>query len=168
MTILHALTAANLAEICDGRTLARAMSYVHECRLSEPVIGQLTDDILVASAAVTGARSVPYVTRLHAELTDDELWVTSTCTCPAHLDCKHGVALALVLGGRAATASPVAPWQHQLDRVLDELTSAEERGDPARVVPLALEIWIDDTRRHYRDVGREGPGLRVRPVRRGR
>ena len=94
MTILDALTPSNLAEVYDVVTLSRAIDYVHDGRLSDPVVAKLTHDTVVASAVVSGTLPSRYITRLYAELAGDDLWVTSTCTCPVHVDCKHGAALA--------------------------------------------------------------------------
>ncbi|MCB0894276.1 MAG: DEAD/DEAH box helicase [Nocardioides sp.] len=169
MTILDALTPSNLAEVYDVVTLSRAIDYVHDGRLSDPVVAKLTHDTVVASAVVSGTLPSRYITRLYAELAGDDLWVTSTCTCPVHVDCKHGAALALVLGtpDDAPAEAPTATWHQQLARVLDEIASVEDRRDPARLTPLALEVWPEEQRRGYYYQGPSGPVLKIRPVRRG-
>ena len=82
LTILDALTPSNLAEVYDVVTLSRAIDYVHDGRLSDPVVAKLTHDTVVASAVVSGTPPSRYITRLYAVLAGDDLWVTSTCTCP--------------------------------------------------------------------------------------
>src|SRR4051812_45384947 len=128
MTILAALTFGTLADFFDSRTLGAGYEYARSGRVGEPELSKLTEDTVIASAAVRGTAYSPYVVHLYAEYVDDRFWMTTTCTCPVRIDCKHGVALATVLvrNEERIVAAP-APWQRQLDGVVREISARDQQ-----------------------------------------
>ncbi len=166
MSILDALTFGTLAEFFDARTLGAGFEYARAGRVGEPELSKLTHDTVIASATVQGTARTPYVVHLYAEYVPHGFWMTTTCSCPVHIDCKHGVALAAALVRHEQSLDPPPePWRRQLDEVVREV-STRDRQENKEPVPLALEIGIEDSRFAYR---REpGPVLVMRPMRLGR
>ncbi len=171
MTLLAALTPGVIAEFFDAGTLARGFEYARAGRVGEPELAKLTTDTVIANAMVSG--TVPYAVHLYAEYVQDQFWMTTTCSCPVRVDCKHGVALATVLGAphgaplpRTVTQAPV--WQQRLGGLLDDLAVAEARLDGAgSPVPLGLELGLDDLRYRFAYRADRSPVLVLRPLRLG-
>ncbi|MDF1603771.1 DEAD/DEAH box helicase [Nocardioides sp. YIM 152315] len=170
MSILAALTPAALAGFFDARTLARGFEYARSGRVGEPELVKLTETTATATATVSGAAPAPYAVNLYAEYVDDQFWMTTTCSCPVHIDCKHGVALATTLcSPQERPPTEPAPWHRALDEALRDLVNADRvasrTSDP---VPLALEIGLEDSWRHrrYRTTGDPRTPV-LRPMRLG-
>jgi len=177
MSVLAALDVASLRRFFDPGTLARGITYARDGHVGEPEVFRHDPTTVVAGARVLGTRPVPYQVQLYAEHVDGLLWMTTSCSCPVRVECKHGAALAVTLGdGHAAGhagGDPARDWELRLGGLLDELAGSDEGDSPDHTpVPLALELTLDDPRdhRHYYS---NGPGSsprprpRVRPLRRG-
>jgi superfamily II DNA or RNA helicase len=168
MNILSLLTDDAIREHFDPLTVHRALEYASTGCVSTPHIDSLTRDQVSATAEVQGTRSWPYVVQLHAEGDKGGVWVTSECTCPVAIDCKHGAALALVLGSAFARHQPEPPaWQHRLRELIADLD--QSTTPTGELPPLALEFSLDHRSGHraYYRSDLVGHTVRIRPMRLG-
>ncbi len=166
MTILAALTPSALAPYFDSGTLARGFEYARTGRIIDPEITKLTTDTVIATAEARGSNGRDYGVHVYAELVDDRFWITTTCSCPVRVDCKHGVALATVISAaeRPLPQTTAGAWQHQIGSIIAELDAADRHATRSgELLPLALQILLDEDRFHGRS---RGPALALRPVRR--
>jgi superfamily II DNA or RNA helicase len=165
--ILRLLSRDEVARHFDAGTLSRALPYAADGSVSSPDITTLERDRLEATARVAGSGGSPYVVRLTATLRGDgRLGLRSHCSCPVTYECKHGAALALVLGRTFAPAgSPEPSWQELLDGLLDDLDELAPASHDLPGIGLAL-TYVPPAQRSSHVAG--GPRVRLRPLRPGR
>ncbi|MCW2816964.1 MAG: hypothetical protein JWN84_4419, partial [Nocardioides sp.] len=164
MNLLARLSPVEVAAHFPRDTLQRGREYADNRRVVQPEIGDLTPTTLVASAEVRGSSFRPYVVHLRASAYGDSMSLATTCTCPIHFQCKHGAALALVLGSLFVHDTE-AGWEQRLQGLADDLADlAPPETEP---LPLALQLSWDEGRgdRVYQT---SGPLLRLRPMQPGR
>lgn len=164
--ILSLLSPDEIASHFDAGSMGRAHAYAQDGSTSSPDIVSLSEHHVEAIAYVSGSAHAAYVVRLDAQRVGTGLDLQTLCNCPVRFQCKHGAALALVLGRtfhrRAKAAAPT--WEHHLAELLDQLA---DLAPPDRDLPgVALGFTYVDSPRHayYYD---SGPRLRIRPLRPG-
>ena len=96
--ILSLLSPHEIASHFDAGSMRRAHAYAEDGSTSRPDILSLDEHHVVANAYVSGSARTAYVVRLEAESDGVELDLQTLCNCPVRFQCKHGAALALVLG----------------------------------------------------------------------
>ncbi|MGK2876566.1 MAG: SNF2-related protein [Nocardioides sp.] len=163
MSILAAMTDEALEGCFDWQTLQRGKVYAGQDRVGKPALRELSSTSISVVATVTGTTT--YIVNLFGDLeTNGSLWLSSRCTCPVSLDCKHGAALALTLRDSFVAPRGTRQWESTLRGLVDEL----EHAEPAVTAPsgLALQFTLDKPR-----IGRawlnSRPTVRVRPLRMG-
>jgi len=102
---------------------------------------------------------------------------SSTCTCPVHLDCKHGVALFLAAdrsleqsrasdaslgGGPSGAVASIPQWERTLRTVL------REDNEPRESPELGLQFEVIQATRSFRTGLASPQRIGIRPVSRGR
>ncbi len=159
MSLRHRITPDVVADHFDDATLHRARVYADEGVVADPRIVEDSEHELQASAVVRG--SGLYRAHLLAESHAGFVELRTSCTCPIGYQCKHGAALALVLGADAHP--PDAPWRDRLGGLVHDL--AELAPPDAAPTPLALQlIWGRGPHRHFAG----DLDLRLRPMRMGK
>ncbi len=100
----------------DGATVARGKAY---CRAGNVLAlnHQSGDDADILLGVVRGNQHVPYRCTLRIRQRDEDLQISSTCTCPMREDCKHVVAVLLT-----ATDTPFAFWPGERPRARKKAT----------------------------------------------
>src|SRR4051794_5211106 len=154
-------------------TLRRGREYAVTGRVTDLTVNEASS-IVVLQARVKGSAGRVYSTAV--TLVDDahEEYLTSRCSCPVAVLCKHGAAVVLHARARSETVTPGRTWERRLSRVLDELEDGAEAA-AARRRPLALQLELTEGRssaRHAWDTSRAGRAgtrgfLRLRPLQRG-
>ena len=154
-------------------TLHRAREYAATGRVSDLAVSEASS-IVVLRARVRGSAGRTYSTAV--TLVDDahEDYVTSRCSCPVAVLCKHGAAVVLHARAVTDTTGPGRSWERRLARVLDELEDAAEAAAVPRR-PLGLQLELTPGRssaRHAWDTSRTARSgargfLRMRPLQRG-
>ena len=165
--ILSLLSPHEIASHFDAGSMRRAHAYAEDGSTSRPDILSLDEHHVVANAYVSGSARTAYVVRLEAESDGVELDLQTLCNCPVRFQCKHGAALALVLGRtfhRRERAAETPTWEHRLSELLEQLAdlAPPERDLPG--VALGFTYVASPHRASYYD---SGPRLRIRPLRPG-
>ena len=125
-----ALTPAVLAVTFGHRTVAAGETYATQGRV-EALMVVSSEQATVVQAQVVGS----HANRYHTVVTlRPGGIVTSRCTCPMQVNCKHGAAVALAAKTERQPGPP--SWR----RVLDELTTQSRR---AATEPAALGILVE-------------------------
>ena len=172
--ILHQLTHDQVSSSFTPATMARAVDYATDGSVSMPELRRLEPDLVEAVAFVQGSGAASYVVHLEIEDVGDGLVVESRCNCPVSYQCKHGAAVALVLGrtfgrpGRPGCATDtdtdIATWAHDLDVLLGDLDELAPAPPDLPGVALAVTFEPSPYRRYTYD---PGPRVRLRPLRPG-
>jgi superfamily II DNA or RNA helicase len=130
-------TPEDLTGFFGAPTVRRAGEYV-----GTGLIGDLEwdDEKHLVTGVVAGSREY-----------DAQVWITpagaswrpvrSLCTCPVHMNCKHGAALLLELTAEDVEEAAVEqpdPWERQLEALLP----ANPRG--IATLPVALQFDVDE------------------------
>ena len=139
-----AITPALLSVTFGHPTALAGEAYVSEGRVEALMVAS-SGEATVVQAAVLGAHKRRYETVVTIRPGGG---VTSRCTCPVRINCKHGAAAALAAKARRQTSAPT--WR----RALEELTESARRPK-GELTPLGL--LVDD---HY-------GALSLLPVQRG-
>src|SRR5215213_1172142 len=173
MDTLAAYDDERLARDFGEPTLRRGREYAVTGRVTDLAVSEASS-ILVLQARVRGSGGRTYSTVV--TLVDDrqEEYLTSRCSCPVAVLCKHGVAVVLHARARSETGNQPRSWERRLARVLDELEDGAEAA-AARRRPLALQLELTEGRssaRHAWDTSRAARAgtrgfLRLRPLQRG-
>ncbi|MGY1602036.1 DEAD/DEAH box helicase [Geodermatophilus sp. SYSU D00815] len=154
-----------LADAVGPEVLDRARPYV-----ARSVLGlRVADDVRRVSALVQGNQPVPYRTTVVRAEGSRTGWV-GACTCPVGEDCKHAVAVLLVLRGHLG-GSPdggngrrSAGWEEEL---ADLLAAADPPGGGSVPLGLQFELVAPEPGRGRASVGARGARqrlVRLRPV----
>ncbi|WP_139980843.1 DEAD/DEAH box helicase [Nocardioides litoris] len=162
MNVLRLLSADRVARHFAADTMRRAEPYVD--LVDDVAVGDLDPRTVSATGLVWGTEDSPYVTRLRASAPDGVLSIATSCTCPIHLQCKHGAALALKLGQTFAGVDE-GSWERRLQRWVGDLEVLAPPPHEPR--PLALQLSWDEGRGH-RVYYQSGPLLRLRPMQPGK
>ncbi|WP_203335959.1 DEAD/DEAH box helicase [Nocardioides limicola] len=165
MNILNSLSDEALRRFFDAASLARGQDYAARGRVLQPEISELGAENLSVTARVKGTEPLPYHVQLYAEMPSGELWLTTMCSCPVRIACKHGAALAVTLGQSFAPqpAPPREDWKERLEHLIGEL--AEQSHPDDDLPPLALEFKLGQRRPYYGSD--EQYRVHLRPLRRG-
>ncbi len=173
MDTLAAYDDERLARDFGEPTLRRGREYAVTGRVTDLAVSEASS-IVVLQARVRGSAGRTYSTAV--TLVDDahEDYLTSRCSCPVAVLCKHGAAVVLHARARSDTSGPSRSWERRLARVLDELEDgAEAAAAPRRALALQLELTEGrSSTRHAWDTSRAGRSgsrgfLRLRPLHRG-
>ena len=173
MDTLAAYDDLRLAREFGEVTLRRAREYAATDRVTDLVVNEVSS-IVVLQARVRGTGGRIYSTSV--TLVDDarQDYLTSRCSCPVAVLCKHGAAVVLHARASHDTRAPARSWERRLARVLDELEdTAEAASAPRRALALQVELTEGRSSAHYAwDTSRAGRSgargfLRVRPLQRG-
>ncbi len=162
--ILSQLSADVVAAHFSAQTMARARAYARDGSTSSPDIQRLTETEVEAVAFVAGSGQATYVVHLRAADRAGRLTVATSCSCPVGYQCKHGAALALVLGAAFQPAHAAAGWEHSLGQLVSGLE--ELAPSPTELPGVALAFTHTVARSAHRYVPR-GTELRLRPMRPG-
>ncbi len=135
------LTDEALALRFGQETLRRGRGYADQGRVGEIAVGGAGERVLI-SATVHGSSA--YHTVISRVATPGRASLATHCSCPLGSDCKHVVAVLLVLrAGAAPESSPrsgrqlVPAWQRALAVVAEQADGARQ-GDP-----LGLQFAMD-------------------------
>ncbi|MGV8849076.1 MAG: SNF2-related protein [Propionibacteriaceae bacterium] len=128
-----AITPALLSVTFGHAAVAAGEVYAAEGKV-ESLMAASSGEATVVQASVVGSQRRRYETVVTVRPGGG---VTSRCTCPARINCKHGAATALAARSRRRPAA--ATWR----RTLEDLTEAVRRA-PSHLIPLGL--LVDD---HY-------------------
>ena len=139
-----AVTPALLSVTFGHTATAAGEAYLSEGRVGSLMLAS-SGDATVVQAAVVGSHNRRYETVVTIRPGGG---VTSRCTCPVRVNCKHGAAAALAAQAKRRTAAPT--WR----RTLEELTEEARRS---RVDLTPLGLLVED---HY-------GALSLLPVQRG-
>ena len=139
-----AVTPALLSVTFGHATTAAGEEYLSQGRVEALMLAS-SGEATVVQAAVVGSHKRRYETVVTIRPGGG---VTSRCTCPVRINCKHGAAAALAANAKRRTAAPT--WR----RTMEELTEGARRSK-SELTPLGL--LVDD---HY-------GALSLLPVQRG-
>jgi len=139
-----AVTPALLSVTFGHTTAAAGETYLTQGRVHSLMVAS-SGEAVVVQAAVVGSHRQRYETVVTIRPGGG---VTSRCTCPVRINCKHGAAAALAANAKRRTAAPT--WR----RAMEELTLGARRSK-AELTPLGLLV-VD----HY-------GALSLLPVQRG-
>jgi superfamily II DNA or RNA helicase len=117
-----------LSELHGTAIAKRGRTYASDGRVLN--IHLEAPDCIVAD--VEGSEEVPYTVYLKIE----EDYISSDCTCPYAVDCKHGYAVALVILGEANRRR--APWAREAASLF--LPPAWLKGEPSALAQLAKDL----------------------------
>ncbi len=173
METLAAYDDERLARDFGELTLRRAREYAATDRVTDLVVNEVPSLVLLqAKVRGTGGRS--YSTSVTLVDDEHEDYLTSRCSCPVAVLCKHGAAVVLHARDRSEVAGPARSWERRLARVLDELEdSADAAAVPRRTLALQVELTEGRSSTRYAwDTSRTGRTgsrgfLRLRPLQRG-
>ena len=124
-----AVTPALLAVTFGHATTTAGETYLNEGRVEALMVAS-SGEATVVQAAVVGSHKRRYETVVTIRPGGG---VTSRCTCPVRINCKHGAAAALAANAKRRTAAPT--WR----RTLEELTSPARRSK-SELTPLGLLV----------------------------
>jgi superfamily II DNA or RNA helicase len=154
-----------LAEAVGPDVLDRARPYV-----TRHVLGmQVADGSRRVSALVQGNGPMPYRTTVVRAEGSRVGWV-GACTCPVGQDCKHAVAVLLVLRGRLpgglhrVNGRRSRTWEEELAELV---AAAEPPAQAAAPLGLQFELVVPEPGRGRASVGARGAPqrlVRLRPV----
>ena len=126
----HTLSEQALLATFDQGTLERGRAYAEQGRVGHIVQGSGTGGTLV-QAKVRGSSYHLYTTVVRYESGAQRL--SSSCSCPVHVNCKHGAAV--VWHMRAVNLRALTPaWERALAEITAEAAPSEEG------VPLAIQV----------------------------
>jgi len=145
-TWTHALSEQRLAETFGMLTLIRGKEYADGGRVGHIAVGAAPTGSVV-QAQVRGSSYRSYSTVVAYDARTDR--VSSTCSCPVRLDCKHGAAL--IWRMRTVNVRVLTPAWH---RALTEITAGA--GPSTGGEPLAIQVT------------RAGGSIQLRPLVHGR
>ena len=154
-------------------TLRRAREYAAGSRVTNLRVSEASS-IVVLQADVRGSGGRPYSTSVTIVDDAEDDYLTSRCSCPVAVLCKHGAAVVLHARDAEDSSGPARSWERRLARVLDELEDgAEATAAPRRALALQLELTEGRSSARYAwdtsRAGRRGSRgfLRLRPLQRG-
>src|SRR5919112_4055332 len=144
MDTLAAYDDERLARDFGELTLMRGREYAVTGRVTDLAVNEASS-IVVLRARVRGTAGRTYSTAV--TLVDDahEDYLTSRCSCPVAVLCKHGAAVVVHARARSDTTSHGRGWERRLARVLDEFEDAAEAAAAPRR-PLALQLELTQGR----------------------
>ncbi len=169
--ILSHLTREAIGRHFDPRTMERAGLYATDGSVSTPSIQLLEPDLIKAVSYVTGSAHASYVVSLRAEMVGGSggsgLDLETRCNCPVAFRCKHGAAVALVLGrsfSRSEGGFQTLSWEQHLANLVDDLGDLAPPLNDLPGVALSFTYQASSPRSYYYE---KHPRLRLRPLRPG-
>ncbi|HEX7037768.1 MAG TPA: SWIM zinc finger family protein, partial [Pseudomonadales bacterium] len=148
----------DLTRVFPRKDFERGRRYFEEGRVRHLHVAEQPGGVLAVRGEVEGASGRLYEQEVDLEWADDELDVFSSCSCPIGFDCKHVVAVCLMvrrhLGGGAAAEDPQA-LDARLRRWLERVAGAGTVPRDERLIYVLLP----------REERAAGIGLELRVVR---
>lgn len=158
MNVLSLLTPDAVIENFGRQTYARGLQYADGGAVTDVQVTDHGEHFVDAVGQARGSRARAYVVQLEANEHQAGIEISTLCSCPMSYDCKHGAALALLLGRRVDARTD---WQTTLAGLFDDL---DQLAPPLEPPPgVALELSLEQPRYSH------GPQeeLRLRPMRPG-